>query len=106
MTYNQIFITLQDVYKTTFTSSWGTFVWVVMLFRCCNVPATFQRLVIYIFINLLFKSMTGASQHLECVREVLMICRKMQLALNPDKTFLGVLLGYVVSENEKYSSET
>jgi hypothetical protein len=32
-------------------------------------------------------------------------CRKMQLALNPDKTFLGVnrgvLLGYVVSEKER-----
>ena len=40
---------------------------------------------------------------MHCVREALVRCRQMRLALNPDKTFLGVqrgvLLGYVVSEN-------
>ena len=83
-----------------------------MPFGLCNVPATFQRLVMYIFTDLLYKSMTvfiddfstqsNSSQHLGCVREALVRCRQMQLVLNPDKTFLGVqknvLLGYVVSE--------
>ena len=69
----------------------------------------------YIFINLLLKFMTifvddfstqsSAREHLRCVREALIRCRKMQLALNPDKTFLGVqrgvLLGYVVSEKRR-----
>ena len=40
--------------------------------------------------------------HLECIREALRRCRKVTLALNPEKTYLtvqcGVLLGYVVSE--------
>ena len=49
-----------------------------------------------------FSTQLNLSQHLGCVREVLVRCRQMQLALNPDKTFLevqkGVLLGYVVSE--------
>ena len=81
-------------------------------FGLCNAPATFQRLVMYIFTDLLYKSRTvfindfstqsNASSHLECVREALVRCRKMRLALNPDKKFLGVykdiLLGYVVSE--------
>ena len=72
----------------------------VMSFGLCNAPATFQRLVIYIFTDLLFKSMTvyiddfstesSTKEHLQCVREALVRCRQMHLALNPDKTFLGV----------------
>jgi hypothetical protein len=76
---------------------------------------TFQRLVMYIFIDLLFKSMivfvddfsthSNASDYLQCVREALIRYRKMHLALNLDKTFLGVnrgvLLWYVVSEKGK-----
>lgn len=71
-----------------------------MPFGLCNVSATFMRLVMYIFTDLLFKSLTifvdnfntqfSASQHLECVREALIRCRKMQLALNLEKILLGV----------------
>jgi hypothetical protein len=109
--YNQISIALQDIHKTTFTTLWGTFVWIVMPFGLCNAPATFQRLLMYIFTDL-FKSMTvfvdyfstqsNVNDHLHYVKEVLIRCRKLRLTLNPDKTFLGinrgVLLGYVVSE--------
>ena len=111
--YNQVAIALADLHKTAFTTPWRTFIWVVMSFGLCNAPATFQRLVMYIFSDLLFKSMTvyiddfstqsSAKEHVHCVREALVRCRQMRLALNPDKTFLGVkkgvLLGYVVSEN-------
>jgi hypothetical protein len=49
-----------------------------------------------------FSTQNNASDHLQYVREALIRCRKMQLALNPDNTFLGVnrgvLLGYVVSD--------
>ena len=110
--YNQITIALQNIHKTAFTISWGTFVWVVMPFGLYNAPATFQRPVMYIFSDLLYKSIiiyiddfstqSNSNQHLGCVREALVRCRQMQLALNPNKTFLGVqknvLLGYVVSE--------
>ena len=84
---NQISIVLQDIHKTVFTTPWGTFVWVIMPFGLCNAPAIFQKLVMYIFTDLLFKSMTvfvddfstqsNASSHLECVREALVRCRKM-----------------------------
>ena len=49
-----------------------------------------------------FSTQNNASDHLQYVREALIRCRKMQLALNPDNTFLGVnrggWLGYVVSD--------
>ena len=98
--YNQISIALAYIHKMAFTTPWGTFVWVVMPFGLYNAPATFQRLVMYIFTDLLFEFMTvfvddfntqsSTSQHLESVREALMRCRKAQLALNPYKTFLRV----------------
>ena len=93
--YNQIAIALQDIHKTIFTTIWGTFVWMAMPFGLFNVPATFQRLVMYIFTDLLYKSMiifiddfsiqSKSSQHLGCVRETLVRCRQMQLTLNPGK---------------------
>ena len=66
----------------------------------------------YIFTDLLFKLMTvyindfntqsTNDNHVESVRLALVRCRNMRLALNPNKTFLGVqrgvILGYVVSE--------
>ena len=110
--YNKIAIALCDVHKITFTTPWGTFVWMVMPFGLCNAPVTFQRLVMYIFTNFLFKSMTiyinnfstqsSNDKHVENVKLALVRCRNMRLALNPDKTFLGVqrgiLLCYVVNE--------
>ena len=52
-----------------------------------------------------FSTQSNATQHIGCVREALVRCSKMQLTLNPDKTFLGVhkgvLLDYVVSENKR-----
>ena len=85
--YNQIAIALQDIYKTAFSTPWSTFVCVVR--PLCNVPATFQRLVMYIFIDD-FSTQSISSQHLGYVREILIISRQMQLALNPDKIFLEV----------------
>ena len=112
--YNQIAIALCDVHKTAFTTPWGTFVWVVMPFGLCNASATFQRLVMYIFTDLLFKSMTvyiddfstqsSSDTHVKSVRLTLVRCRNMRLALNPDKTFLGVERGVLLCDEREGKS--
>ena len=111
--YNQIVIAVSDLHKTAFTTPWGTFIWLVMPYGFCNAPTTFQRLVMFIFLDLLYKSMTGfmddfstqsdAESHMECMREALKRCKNARLALNPEKTCLavqkGLLLIYVMSGN-------
>ena len=54
--YNQIQISLKDYDKTTFTSPWGTFAYRVLPFGLCNAPATFQRVVLSIFSELVHDS--------------------------------------------------
>ena len=51
--YNQIQITLEDQDKTTFTCPWGTFAYRVLPFGLCNALATFQRVVLGIFSDLI-----------------------------------------------------
>ncbi len=41
--YNQIYIALEDRYKTTFVTNLGAFVWMVMPFGVKNGPPTLQR---------------------------------------------------------------
>jgi len=39
----------EDQLKTTFTTPWGTFSYIVMPFGLCNAPETFQRLMNKVF---------------------------------------------------------
>jgi hypothetical protein len=56
--YNQVSIAPKDYHKTTFTSPWGTFVYIVMPFGLCNASATFQRIMTYAF-SKLFRKING-----------------------------------------------
>ncbi len=47
--YEQVRITPNDIWKTTFATIWGTFTSTVMQQGDCNAPATFQHLMTSIF---------------------------------------------------------
>lgn len=48
-TYNFVWIRAEDKWKTAFRSRFGYFEYLVMPFRLCNAPASFQHLVNKIF---------------------------------------------------------
>ena len=55
--YNQISIALEDQEKPTFTCHYGTFAFRRMSFRLSNAPATFQRCIMSIFLDLVEETM-------------------------------------------------
>ena len=105
--YNQISIALEDQEKTTFTCSYGTFVFRRMPFGLCNAPATFQRFPMSIFSNLVEEAMKifmddfsvyGSSfEHcLKNLETVLQRCQSKNLALNWEKCHFMVIEGIVM----------
>ena len=47
--YNQIWLAEEDQDKTSFTTPWGTYCYVVMLFGLKNAGTTYQRAMMSIF---------------------------------------------------------
>ncbi|MCO5554983.1 hypothetical protein L7F22_008522 [Adiantum nelumboides] len=55
--YNQISLAEEEKEKTAFITEWGAFIYLVMPFRLCNAPTTFQRAMMTIFAEYLQKFM-------------------------------------------------
>ena len=110
--YNQISIAPEDQDKTTFTYPWGTFAYSILPFGLCNAPATFQRAVINIFVDISHDCMeiymddfttfgVTTKEVIMNLEKVLIRFQEHNLALNSEKCFMlmqeAVVLGYFIS---------
>jgi hypothetical protein len=109
---NQVPMDPEDQEKTTFTCPFGTFAYRRMPFGLCNAPATFQRCMISIFLDMVechlevFMdefSVFGSSFE-ECLHNltlVLVRCKEKNLVLNWEKCHFmvkqGIVLGHLLS---------
>ena len=111
--YNQVLVFPSDQQKISFTTPWGTFMYVKMKFRFLNAGATFQRAmdiafsedIGYFIVNYLDDITVYSKtdeEHLVHLRIFFEKCRKYGLSLNPKKTLFGLqegkLLGHIISE--------
>jgi hypothetical protein len=111
--YNQIFMALEDIHKTAFRVPGvvGLFEYVVMTLGLKNVGATYQRVMNYIYHDLISKlveiyidaivvkfTLTGG--HMRDLRQVFERTRRFRLKMNPKKWSFGVsggrFLGFLV----------
>eukprot|EP00253_Pinus_taeda_P010530 PITA_10530 len=102
----------EDQDKTTFTCPWGTFAYRVLPFGLCNAPATFQRIVLRIFSDLIHDCVevymddfivygNSFEEALENLEKVLIRCKETNLSLSHEKCFMmfteGIVLGHHIS---------
>jgi len=109
--YNQIQMHPQDREKMAFTTDSNNFYYEVMPFGLKNVGATFQRLMDFVFQDMIGRNVgvyvddivvksDSCEQHITDLKEVFQALRKYCIRLNPDKCafdveggkFLGFLL--------------
>jgi hypothetical protein len=112
--YNQVLVHPDDQDKTSFTTPWGTFMYVKIPFGLMNAGATFQRvmdiafveesgkfIVVYLDDVTLFSR--SNDEHLRHLRRVFDKCRRFGISLNPKKSLFGLeegkLLGHIISKN-------
>jgi hypothetical protein len=110
--YNQIFVLHEDREKTTFTTPWGTFMYVKMPFGLMNAEATFQRAMdiafirekdkfVVIYLDGITVFSKSDKEHCHHLKRVFMKCRKFGISLHPKKSLFTMkeckLLGHIVS---------
>ena len=112
--YNQIMGHLDDQYKATFTTPWGTFMYAKMPFDLMNARETFQRALdidfvkekdnfVVIYLDDITVFSKSDSDHLKHLKQVFLKCKKYGISLNPKKKKFamqeGKLLGHVISKD-------
>src|SRR3954465_8164610 len=113
--YWQIEVASKHQEKTAFVTKDGIFEYLVMPFRLCNAPATYQRVMNHVLQDLLWKNTldflddvciftkTSFADHLEDLRQVFIKLQDANLILNPEKCHFRQtklpLLEHVISRN-------
>ena len=113
--YNQIRMALEDMEKTTFLTTWGTFCYKITPFGLQNAETTYQREIVTLFHDMMHKEIEvymddmiaksqGEDVHVVNLRKLFERLRKFQLKLNPTKCTFGAtskkLLGFIISKKE------
>jgi len=111
--YEQVRVEPQDVWKTAFSTIYGTFLSQVMQQGDCNAPATFQHLMtvifhdhlgcfVYAYFDDLFVYSETIEEHEQHLRTVFEILRKNRFYLEKEKCDLYAVrldcLGHVINE--------
>jgi hypothetical protein len=112
--YNQIAMNEQDKEKTTFTTTWGTFMYDKMPFSLMNVGATFQHAMditffgerdkfVVIYLDDLTVFSKSDEEHLVHLKQTFEKCYRFGMSLNPKKSHYamqeGKLFGHIVSRD-------
>nr|GEX77334.1 reverse transcriptase domain-containing protein [Tanacetum cinerariifolium] len=106
--YFQIPIDLQDKENTTFTCPYGTFAYRRMPFGLCNAPGTFKRCMMFIFHDMIKKTMEvfmddflvfgdSFSSYLTNLDKMLNRCEETNLVLNWEKRHFMCREGIVMA---------
>ena len=113
--YNQIQMALEDQDRTTFTCPWGIFAYRVLPFGLCNALATFRRVVMGIFSDLIQDCVEiymddfttygdEYDQALDNLDKMLTRCQDTNLSLSNEKCKMlvteGIVLGHHISDKE------
>jgi hypothetical protein len=108
--YHRIKIALEDMYKTNFSTEWGSYQYTIIPFGLKNEPTIFSRVVIDSFMEFIHQFIevymddwvvySLLEYHVEVLRLMLERCRQCQISLNIKKcifgTNFGMLLGHIV----------
>ena len=92
--YNQIKMAPRDMTKTTFTTEWGIYCYIVMTFRLKNVGTTYQRMAtallhdmmhneVEVYVNDMIVKSKEREAHIVNLRKFFERIKEYRLRLNP-----------------------
>ena len=111
--YNQIKMAPKDMTKTTFTTKWGIYCYIMMPFGLKNAGATYQRMAttmlhdmmhneVKVYVDDMIVKSKDREGHIIDLRNFFERIKDYRLRLNPQKYTFGVtarkLLGFLVSD--------